>query len=306
MVPTIEERIAALARRQHGVVTRSQLLELGLLAGAVRRRARSGRLRRFHRGVYLAGPIEPPRAREMAAVLACGPHAWLSHRSAALVRGWIAIHVEAAPVDIIVAGSHSADRPGIRVRRVSRLEPEEREEIDGIRVTAPGRTLVDLASVASIRELEGAVAMAERQRLVARSDLETLLVRYRGRPGLRALRAVLTEPGGPALTRSEAEATFLTLIRKARLPAPETNVLIEGYEVDFFWRLQRIAVEVDGYRYHGSRPQFEKDHRRATELAAHGIHVISLSWRQIVEDGVATAVRLGQALIRATGGVTQA
>jgi very-short-patch-repair endonuclease len=185
------------------------------------------------------------------------------------------------------------------VRRLSRLESDERTYVDGIPVTAPARTLIDFASVAYSRELEEAVAIAERQQLVVRAELLSNLARYRGRPGLRALRAVLAADGGPALTRSEAESRFLTLIRKARLPAPEANVMVEGYEIDFLWRAQRIAVEVDGYRYHRSRPQFEKDRRRAAELAAHGIHVIPLTWRQIVDDAVATAVQLGQTLIRA-------
>jgi very-short-patch-repair endonuclease len=295
----IEEQIAELARRQHGVVTRTQLLELGILSGAVRRRVTSSRLRQMHRGVYLVGPILPTHAQKMAAVLACGPHALLSHRSAACLRGWTSAMSQAAPVNVTVAGSHHYHRRGIRVRRVASLEPDERDEVDGIPVTAPIRTLVDLASVARTSELENAVATAERQGLVTGEELFSALRRYQGRPGLRALRAILMEDGGPALTRSEAEARFLKLIRKAHLPAPRTNVVFEGFEIDFFWRPQCIAVEVDGFRYHGSRSQFEKDRRRAAELAAHGIHVISLSWRQIVNDEVATAVQLGQALMRA-------
>jgi predicted transcriptional regulator of viral defense system len=239
----LEERIAELACRQHGVVTRTQLLELGILSGAVRRRAMSGRLRQLHRGVYLVGPILPPHAGKMAAVLACGPQALLSHRCAACLRGWVQAESGTAPVDVTVAGSHHYNRPGIRVRRVARLERDERDEIDGIPVTAPLRTLIDLASVASARELENAVAAAERQKLLTRTELVSALARYQGRPGLRTLRAVFMQDGGPALTRSEAEARFLKLIRKARLAAPETNVMVAGYEIDFFWRQQCMAVE---------------------------------------------------------------
>jgi very-short-patch-repair endonuclease len=299
MCTSIEERIGSLARRQHGVVTRAQLLELGLSPKAVRHRAKTHRLRQLHRGVYLVGPIMPARAREMAAVLAIGLYAGLSHWSAAWLWRLISPQRGDTPVDVSVVGGNHAGRTGIRLHRVSRLDPDERAIVDAIPTTTVARTLVDLASVTDGRSLERAIATAEREKLIGRPELESMVTRYRGWPGMRALRAVLAENNGPLLTRSEAEARFLSLIRKARLPAPKTNVMVEGYEVDFLWPVQRIVVEVDGYRYHGSRPQFEKDRRRATELAARGIQVISLSWRQIVNDSLATAVQLGQALVRA-------
>lgn len=295
----VEEAITATARRQHGVVTRVQLLELGIRPGAIRCRMASGRLRRLHRGVYLVGPIMPPHAREMAAVLACGPAAVLSHRSAATLWGLTAAGAEDAPVDVAVPHGHDRRRPGIRVHRIGGLGPEEWTRRSGIPVTAPARTLLDFAGVAGRRELERAVARAERERLLSRAELLALVVDAGGRRGIATLRAVLGVGGGPMLTRSEAEAEFLALIRKARLPAPEANVRIEGYEVDFLWRAERIAVEIDGYRYHASRSSFERDRRRAAHLAAHGIQVIPLTWRQVVDDGVATAVQLGQALLSA-------
>lgn len=179
------------------------------------------------------------------------------------------------------------------------MEDDERTSLRGIPITASGRTLVDLASVIGCRDLERAVARAERERLIDGEELPALIARYKGRPGAPMLRAVLAAGSGPLLTRSEAEAEFLMLVRKARLPTPEANVAIEGFEIDFLWRAEGIAVEVDGYRYHSSRPRFESDRRRMTYLAAHGISVISLTWRQIVDEGMATAVQLGQALLRA-------
>lgn len=295
----IEDRIAALARAQHGVVTRTQLLGLGLRKGAIRHRVRSGRFCVLHRGVYLAGPIMPPHGREMAAVLACGSSALLSHHSAASLWGLVAPAGASPSVDVTVPEGVFRQRSGVVVRRASRLDESDRTSLRGIPITTPARTLLDLASTSGGRDVERAVARAERERLVDAEELSIQMARYRRRPGIPALRAVLAVGGGPALTRSEAEARFLSLIRKARLPAPEANAVVSGYEIDFFWRAEGIAVEVDGYRYHSSRPTFEIDRRRATQLAARGVSVIRLSWRQIVDEGVATAVQLGQALLQA-------
>lgn len=295
----IEDRIADLARRQHGVVTREQLLDIGLLPGAVRRRVNAGRMSRLHRGVYLVGPIMPPRAREMAAALACGPTAVVSHRTAACLWGLVSPPDDDARLDVSVSYGSERRRDGIRVHRVSRLPPEDRTELTAIPITTPARTLVDFASAANGRELEQALAVAEKERLVTLPELNTVLQRNRGRPGTRLLMAVLQVNGGPALTRSEAEARFLALIRQARLPPPEVNTSIETHELDFFWRAEKIAVEVDGYRYHSSMTRFESDRRRSAHLAARGIQIIPLTWRQIVEDGVATAVQIGQALLHA-------
>lgn len=299
MARDVDERIDALARGQNGVVTRAQLLRLGVPPGVIRRRARAGRLRRAHRGVYLVGPIPPPWSRETAAVLACGPEAVLSHWSAASLWKLVSPPDADAPIDVIVPAGENGPRAGIRVRRVAALEPDERTSLHGIPITTPERTLLDLASVARPREVEHAVARAEREGLVDSSGLTRLPERYRGRKGVALLRAVLKRHGGPAFTRSEAEVRFLGLLRKAHLPAAEVNVRVAGFELDFFWRAERIAVEVDGYRFHGSRSSFERDRRRSTRLAAQGIQVIPLTWKQIAEDEVATAVQLGQALMSA-------
>ncbi|HKJ91516.1 MAG TPA: type IV toxin-antitoxin system AbiEi family antitoxin domain-containing protein [Longimicrobiales bacterium] len=295
----IEARIGAVAARQHGVVIRRQLLELGFLPGTIRRRATSGWLRRLHRGVYLVGPVPPPRARKMAAVLACGLESLLSHWSAAALWTLAAPQAVTAPPDVSVMGDRAVRRAGIRIHRVTSLDPDERTTLDGLPVTTPARTLVDLAAVAASRDLERAVARAEREQLVSREMLAGLVTRYKGRPGVPALRATLDRSGGVAFTRSEAETRFLALVRKAGLPVPQTNVMVHGYEIDFLWPLQRLAVEVDGCRYHSSRSRFESDRRRSTHLAAHGIHVVHLTWHQIVHDDVATAVQIAPALLRA-------
>lgn len=253
----VNRSVATQAARQHGVITRAQLLEAGLKRGAVSRRLKAGHLRPLHRGVYVMGPLTPPRAREMAAVLASGPGAVISHRSAAALWDLLPERGDAAPVDVTVSGGDRGRRPGIRTHRVIGLEADERAEMDGIPITAPGRTVIDLAGVVGSRELERAVARGARTGLVTRETLASLLRRHRGRPGTPALRALLASERTPALTRSEAEETFLSLIREARLPAPELNVVVAGHEVDFLWRSEGLAVEVDGFRFHSSRSMFE-------------------------------------------------
>jgi very-short-patch-repair endonuclease len=186
------------------------------------------------------------------------------------------------------------------VHRVARLDQDEWSMVDGIPVTTPARTLADLAGVVGSRELELAVARAEREGLVSGECLSGMLRRYRNRAGARVLRAVLQRRGGPALTRSEAEDRFLSLVRTAALPPPETNVRIGSYEIDFLWRSEGIAVEIDGYRHHSSKPRFESDRRKDTWLLAGGIKVIRLSWQQITRDGIATAVQVAQALALAS------
>ena len=286
-----QERIGGVARRQHGLITTKQLASLGLTAAAIRGRAW---LRRVHRGVYQVGPVEAPRAREMAAALACGPRAVLSHRSAAAVWGLLEAP-DTAPVDVTVTGGQPRSRRGIRVHRAA-LDRKERTRLDGIPVTIVTRTLVDLAAVLGGRELEQAAAIAERRGLVSAARLASLPDRYRGHRGAALLRAVILSAEGPRLSRSEAESRVRDLIHDGGLPQPRMNVLVHGLEVDFYWPDHLIVVEVDGYRFHDRRSRFESDRDRTSLLAAHGIQVVPLTWRQIVEKPVATAVRLDRIL----------
>jgi very-short-patch-repair endonuclease len=170
--------------------------------------------------------------------------------------------------------------------------------LDGVPITTPARTLLDLAAVAHPRHLEQAVAEAERRRLASRRGLAALLARYPGRPGSRAVRALLEADARPALTRSEAERRFLVLIRSAGLPAPDVNVRVGDVEVDFLWREAGLVTEVDGYAFHSDRAAFENDRRRDAELAARGLTVIRVTWRQLVDEPEAVVVRIGQALAR--------
>jgi very-short-patch-repair endonuclease len=246
---------------------------------AVDRRVKSRRLKRMHRGIYLVGAVAPALASEMAAVLAGGEAAVLSHRSAAEL--WKLLTYPAnSPIEVTIpVGDRGRSRRGIRVHR-AKLERDETTRRDRIPITAPARTILDLAAAVSARELEQAVALATRRHHASRTSLLSLLARYPRRRGTPALRALLEHRERPALTRSEAEERLLDLIRRADLPAPEVNVQLDGYEVDFLWQGERLVVEVDGFAFHGDRRQFEADRRRDAHLTARGFRVMRVTWRR--------------------------
>lgn len=282
-----DRAVLAVARRRHGVMTVGQLVEAGLSHDAVRHRVKQGWLRRRHRGVYLVGPLETPYSRALAAVLACGDGALLSHRSAAVLWGLVAPPMQAIHVTV---GRDVRSRDGIRVHRTT-IHPADARTKHGIPVTSPARTLLDLAAT-----VEPARALNEAHvlRLVTDLSLDEQFSRYPRHRGTRALREA-TRPE-PTLTRSEAERRALELIRRARLPEPATNVKVSGYEVDLLWRAERLIVEVDGYAFHSMRRSFEHDRRRDADLITSGYTVMRVTWRQIEREPEATAATLATAL----------
>jgi very-short-patch-repair endonuclease len=289
-----EQAISELAAKQRGVVTRAQLLELGLTRTTVDNWVKHSRLHPLYRGVFLLGHPRPiAGARELAAVLACRPGAVLSHPSAAGL--WRLLPRPKGDVDVTVPGRNPGRKPGIRVHRVIALDPRDIRKLGGIPITSPARTILDLASVVRRRDLEQALAEAYARRLARRSEFVSLLARRSSRPGTHALRTLL-EDGTPALTRSQAEERLLALIRAAELPQPEVNIRIGRHEVDFVWRDQRLIVEVDGFRFHSSRSEFERDRRRDAELGTLGFRVMRVTWRQIVNEPEALVARLATAL----------
>jgi very-short-patch-repair endonuclease len=237
----------------------------------------------------------------MAAVLACGLEAVLSHTSAAVVWGLLPTESGEGPVHVSIRDRYRILGPGIRVHRVRTLEPDETTILDGIPITTPARTLLDLASSSGQRALEGAVARAERLGLADRGDLVTLVGKRRWVRGAPALGTLLAQNGPPAFTRSEAEAEFLDLVRRARLPTPSVNSKVKGYEVDFLWRSARLIAEVDGFAFHSSRDAFERDRERDGVLVAAGFRVLRVTWRQLTREPEAVLARLLRALEQ-TGG----
>jgi very-short-patch-repair endonuclease len=288
-----DELIMRIAADQHGLVSRAQLLGAGVSEAVIDRRARGAWLRRIRRGVYAVGPVSSPRMAEMAAVLACGAGSVLSYWSAS--GSWeLRARPETGAVDVSVTGGHAGRLPGIRVHRTRTLGPDDVTVHLGVPVTTVVRTLYDLARVASDDEMEQMVAEAYARRLTDCAAVLAAGGRYRGRPGTARLMSLAGSD--VARTRSEAEARFLRLVRRADLPGPRVNVWVSGHQVDFFWRRECIVVEVDGYRYHSSVRAYERDRQRDGTLAAAGIRVIRVTWRQIVREHEALLVWLTRAL----------
>jgi very-short-patch-repair endonuclease/predicted transcriptional regulator of viral defense system len=293
----LDEKIARLAARQHGVVTRQQLLAMGLGRGGVRARTDRGLLHVIHAGVYLVGHTgRAPLAAEMAAVLACGKGAAISHRSAAPF--WTLAHRFAIEhVEVTVPGFRLPKRAGIRAYGVRELPLEDVRVVEQIRVTNPARTILDIGRFLGVDQLEHVVADAERRGLVRRRDLIEQVERNRGRPGVTKLRAVISE-GTPAFTRSRAERRLLTLLRRSSLPSPITNARVGRHEVDFLWPHERVIVEVDGFQWHSDRAAFERDRVRDAELQALGYRVIRVTWRQLAREPRAVIARIAATLRR--------
>lgn len=264
--------IAQFAADRHGVVTLAELEQLGLGARAVRHRVASGRLHRLHRGVYTQGtPTE--RGRWMAAVLAGGAGALLSHRSAAALWG---VRPDArARVDVTVLGSTGRACAGIDVHSGALVETSDIDSCEGIPCTSLARTLLDLATAVDRAELARAVDRAEELRAFDLKAVEEVLARCRGRQGTTPLRAVLFEYAGPTVTRSAAEDRLLALIDESGLPRPRVNDWIpldegSGYRPDFLWRDAQVIVEVDSRAHHSTRRAFRHDRQRDRRLALAG------------------------------------
>ncbi|MEK9501875.1 type IV toxin-antitoxin system AbiEi family antitoxin domain-containing protein [Gemmatimonadota bacterium DH-20] len=283
-----------IARRQHGLVTRPQLIDAGASAKMIRLRVKRGRLRPMHQGVFLFGSVAPPLARAMAACLACGPDAMVSHRSAAELWGLVGAPAEDRPVVVTVTGGNRR-RAGVEVRRSRTLAPGERTVLDRIPITTVDRTLLDLAVDVRRRTLERAVAEALARGLTSDRRLVNFLRRHPRSPGSGKLRAVL-DAGAPPRTRSEAEERFLSLVRRAGMPRPEVNVRVGPWEVDFYWPRARVVVEVDGYASHHSGRAFERDRRRDGDLIARGLQVMRVTWRQMDDEPEGVSFRLGRLL----------
>jgi very-short-patch-repair endonuclease len=291
----LDQAVAALAAAQHGVVSRSQLEAVGLGRGAIARRVESGRLHRLHRGIYVVGHLAlAPFARETAALLACGSTALLSHTSAAAL--WGLMPARSDIVEVTTPGGHCRRHRGVRSHRALELVAEDGRRRRRLPLTAPARTLLDIASVVDGHTLERALNEAFVQRLTRLTEIRALLQRLRHHSGSRALRDLVGRLEGPSMTRSEAEQRLLALLAAAGLPMPVTNVRVGRYEVDALWKHHRLVVEVDGYAFHSTRAAFERDRARDGELQARGLRVLRVTWRQLVDEPEATVGRIARLL----------
>ena len=277
-----------LAARQHGVVSRAQLTAIGFGRGAIGLRIERGRLHRLHAGVYAVGHTSlTDQGRFLAAVLAGGSGAALSHRAAAA--HWGILRSRIADVEVTSARRRRS-RPGLRFYR-SCLPKDEITTFDGIPVTTVPRTLFDLAGIVPAGQLARAVNEAEIRRLWDPLSLVDLLDRHPRRPGSAAIRAVLG--GRSGITRSDLEDDFLAFTRSAGLARPATNVWLNvserWIEADCLWREQRLIVELDGRATHATRRAFETDRARDRALTAAGWRVIRITHRQLAGEPQAVA-----------------
>lgn len=294
-----DTRLADLAARQHGVVAMGQLHALGYGRHAVQRRAETGRLHRVYRGVYAVGhPKLTLKGKWMAAVLACGPEAVLSHRDAAALDGLR--RPGSGDIDVTAPRRHNI--AGIRCHASPNLDPRDVTAIDGIPVTTLERTLLDVAEVLSPRMFAAALEQAQRDDRLDGRRIAAMIARHPGRHGIRPLQAAMD-----ALledipwTQSELERRFLAFTTTHTLPTPLFNQYVEGELVDVFWPERRVVVEVDGWRTHKTRRAFETDRARDAKLVAAGYWVIRYTSRRIEREPAAVAAELRAVLSFATG-----
>jgi very-short-patch-repair endonuclease len=273
-----------LVARQHGVVARRQLLEHGLSGEAIDHRIRKGRLHPVRRGVYAVGrPVVSGHGRWMAAVLACGPGAVLSHVGAAQLWGVAgSTRLEPGGLEVTVPGHRNPRAEGVVVHRRS-LADDDVAVCDRIPVTSPVRTLVDLVARLSVPRLEAAINAADKLDLVDPDTVRQALEGRNGQHGVAALRRVLDRRTF-ALTESELERRFLPIARRAGLPLPETGVRLNGFKVDFFWRELGLVVETDGLRYHRTPAQQARDRLRDQAHAAAGLTPLRFTHDQVAHE----------------------
>ena len=276
-------------------MSHAQLIAAGISRSAVGRMIDGGFLRPVHHAVYAVGHSAPsPLADETAALLACGEHTALSHHTAAVLLKLIperdgAIHVT-------IRGKYGSRPDGVRVHRSNTLTQSEVRPVDGLPVTSPARTLIDVGQELDGWSFEHAVEEALTQKMVTERELRTAARKSRGRRGATRLVAVLDSWREPGITRSMAERRFRGLIRAAQLPAPLTNVRVHGYSLDAYWPDLGVVVEVQGYKFHSGRAAFERDSRKGAKLTAAGLTVIYVTWRQMEEEPYAVVARVAQVL----------
>jgi very-short-patch-repair endonuclease len=297
--------IADLGEVQHGRVARRQLLDSGLSKDQIQSRLDSGHLHRVTRGVYAVGhPGTSLRAAQMAAVLAAGREAVLSHTSAAALWGLLA--PEPPPFHVTRPGS-TLRRRGVPGHR-AKLPTADVTVYDRIPVTTVARTIIDLAESEGEPILLRALGEAEVRGLITRQALVDALPRWNGRRGLKPLRVVLLEDLGAAPTRSHLEDLFHRLVREAGLPRPISNTTVLGYEVDAFWPQHRVVVELDGRTFHDTATRFEFDRARDARLVAAGYVPLRFTWRRLKRESLRVVTELSAVLAvagREAGGSTR-
>ena len=290
-----ESRIARLAERQYGAVSRRQLLGLGFSRREIEARINAHRLNRLHPGVYTVGHrVIPREGRWMAAVLASGPDAVLSHWSAAAL--WMIRPNSRTGIDVTVP--HRSRSSDLIRRHISQVPADERTIEEGIPVTTVPRTILDLAATEPTDLVENLLRESEFLQLSDRLSLPDLIERYPGRRGIRkvslALERLREDP--PGRRRTALEERFAPFLRQHRLPLPRFNDWIllrdKRFQVDCHWPDLRQIVELDGWDGHSTRTAFREDRARDRRLAAAGYPVTRLTWNQLDDEPAEIAADL--------------
>lgn len=285
-------RIAAV---QKTLLTTEQLEGCGLGNDAVTYRLKTGRLHVVFRGVLSMGCGElPPLARELAALLACGKHSFLSHASAAFV--WGLRETAPAQVEVSVVGRCCGSRNGMRVHRVRDIDRREIRRHEGLWLSSPARVCLEVAAT-SPSDVPGLIDAGLGNRRIKKRDLEAVVRRHRGDRGVARLAAILGDESAMTITRSRAEKAMLKLIRDARLPAPEVNVRFGPYQPDFLWREQRLIVELDSYGFHGGPRAFQTDREKDLFYRDARFDVLRFTRAHAVYEPAMVLVRLARALV---------
>jgi very-short-patch-repair endonuclease len=276
---TAGQQLAALADRQHGVVSIRQLRALGYSHKSVDRAVEGGRLHRLYRGVFAVGHTNISlEGRCLAAVLGSGPSSLLSHYSA----GWLLGLIATRPIPVHVTTPLPRKRRGdVRIHRSEILIESDRVLERGIPVTSVGRTALDLAAGIRFRTLRRVVRRAEELGVFYLDDFRSILSRNQGHRGAAPLNRALAIYEPPRLIRSELEREFAALAEQFGLPAFATNFNAAGYELDIYWPKLRFAVELDVYATHGGHEPFEEDRRRDEELKLAGIELTHVTGRRL-------------------------
>jgi len=282
-----------LAARQHGIVARRQLLALGFSAKSIEHRVARGRLHSVTRGVYAVGWPQLTRERRwMAAVLACGGEAALSHRSAAEL--WDIGREASERIDVSVRRPTKVRRRGLRVRRRPTLRPEDIVRRNGIPVTTPTRTLIDLATELGPLGVERAVNEADKRDLIDPESLRAALGIYDGEPGAPLLRKLLDKRTF-SLSDSDLEIFFRPIAAEAGLPFPLSKQHVNGWEVDFYWPDLGLVVETDGLRYHRTASSQTRDARRDRAHALAGMTPLRFTHYEIRYEPAMVRAELSRA-----------
>ena len=287
--------LAALAEGQHGVVSIRQLrLLLGYSQQAVERAERAGRLHRLYQGVYAVGHTDlSPHGECLAAVLASGPGALLSHYSAA----WLWKLTPTQPIPAHVTGpSPRAKRLPIHIHRSRTFTDADRALIDNIPVTSVARTLLDQAAQVDRRRLKRLLKRSEEEKLFDLTAVLDVLARNRGHRGNKRLKRAIALYEPPPFTRSEFESLFYEAVLAAGLPTPRVNYNGAGMELDLYWPEHRFAVELDLYETHGTRDSFEEDRLRQEDLLLDGIGMTRVTGPRFAREPGEVMVRLGRLL----------